>query len=150
MANLEVGAQAPAFTACDDNGRTVTKDSLKGQKVILYFYPKDKTPGCTLEAQNFQRHIGDFQKLGYAVYGISRDDSNSHQDFKAKEQLEFALLSDPQGQMCRDFGVLQTEDPSEKIARSTFVMDQQGVLTHIYHGVKPATHIQEILKDLQA
>lgn len=128
MANLEVGAPAPAFTALADDGQTVTKDSLKGQKVILYFYPKDKTPGCTLEAQNFQRHIGDFQKLGYAVYGISRDDSNSHQDFKAKEELAFTLLSDPQGQMCRDFGVLQTEDPGEKLPARPLLWISKGYL----------------------
>ena len=123
--------------------------ALRGEKVVLYFYPKDSTPGCTTEAQQFRDSFPQFQAAGCAIYGISRDSLKSHQNFKAKQELPFELLSDAEEKACALFGVIKMKNMYGKqvrgIERSTFVIDAAGVLRREWRGVKVAGHAQEVL-----
>lgn len=137
------------FSLPATGGQTFTLSACRGQPVILYFYPKDSTPGCTTEAQQFRDLHPEFQKLGAIVAGVSRDSIKSHENFKAKQELPFALLSDADEALCAQFAVIKMKSMYGKqvrgIERSTFVIDGEGVLRREWRGVKVPSHAQEVL-----
>ncbi|HXP97588.1 MAG TPA: thioredoxin-dependent thiol peroxidase [Telmatospirillum sp.] len=150
---IDVGSNAPDFTLPTDGGGTLTLSSLKGRKVIVYFYPKDNTPGCTTEACDFQAALPDFSGANAAILGISKDDPKSHDKFKAKFDLGFTLVSDIDGKVCEDFGVwVEKINYGKKymgIERSTFLIDENGVVRKIWRKVKVAGHAAQVLDDVK-
>ena len=148
--SLRVGDKAPDFTANDQDGNPVKLSSLKGKKVILYFYPKDMTPGCTTEACNLRDNYKLLIKQGYEVLGISTDSEKSHQKFIAKENLPFRLLADPDKKVHGLYGTwIEKSMYGRKYmgtARNTFVIDENGVLEEIIEKVDTKNHTDQILK----
>ena len=140
---------APDFTLPATGNPSFTLSSLQGQKVVLYFYPKDSTPGCTTEAMQFRDLHADFVKAGCVIAGVSRDSLRSHENFKAKQELPFDLLSDTEEKLCTQFSVIKDKKlygkPVRGIERSTFVIDRNGVLRREWRGVKAQGHAQEVL-----
>lgn len=140
---------APDFSLPATGGQAITLSALKGHKVVLYFYPKDSTPGCTTESQQFRDLHADFLAAGSLVFGISRDGLKSHDNFRAKQELPFDLISDPDETACTLFGVMKLKNMYGKqvrgIERSTFVIDAAGVLRREWRGVKVPGHAQEVL-----
>ncbi|GAA3951231.1 peroxiredoxin [Allohahella marinimesophila] len=124
--------------------------SLKGHPVVIYFYPKDNTPGCTTEAQDFAEHYEEFKSMQTKVYGVSRDGLRSHNNFKTKYDLPFELISDPDEKLCQHFGVIKLKKLYGKehmgIERSTFLFDPSGKLVKIWSGVKVKDHVAEVLE----
>lgn len=149
---LAIGEKAPDFTLPSDEGRNISLHDYEGQKVILYFYPKDNTSGCTLEAKAFRDHLEDFKKLGYAVLGVSRDSIKKHCNFRDKNELNFPLLSDEEEKVVNLYGVLKEKSMYGRkymgIERSTFIIDEKGNLVKEYRKVKAASHVNDLLKDL--
>ena len=149
---LAIGEKAPDFTLPSDEGRDISLHDYEGQKVILYFYPKDNTSGCTLEAKAFRDHLEDFKKLGYAVLGVSRDSIKKHCNFRDKNELKFPLLSDEEEKVVNLYGVLKEKSMYGRkymgIERSTFIIDEKGNLVKEYRKVKAASHVNDLLKDL--
>ena len=148
--HLTTGMEAPHFELPDADMETFVLTSQRGKKnVVLYFYPKDNTPGCTLEANEFSEFDDDLAKLDTIVIGISRDDCLSHASFRDKYGLSVLLLSDPEARVCKRYGVMyEKEAEGQKklsIKRSTFVIDKQGKLRHVMYGVQAHGHAQEIL-----
>lgn len=145
---------APDFSLPATGGQTVSLASLRGRKAVLYFYPKDNTPGCTNETADFRDHHAAFEAAGCAVFGISRDSLKSHENFKAKLGLPFELLSDGDEAACNAFGVIKMKNMYGKqvrgVERSTFVLDADGKLRREWRGVKVAGHAQEVLQFVQA
>lgn len=141
-------AKVPDFTALSTAGE-FKLSAHRGHPVVLYFYPKDNTPGCTTESQQFRDLYPDFQAAGAAVAGISRDSLKSHAGFQAKFELPFELLSDPEEKLCARFGVMKMKNMYGKqvrgIERSTFVIDAKGALAREWRGVKVPGHAQEVL-----
>ena len=152
MGKLETGKAAPSFTLPADSGNDISLSDYKGKKVILYFYPKDNTSGCTLEAQAFRNHLDAFLKNGYVVLGVSRDSIKKHCNFRDKNELNFPLLSDEDETVCNLYGVLKEKSMYGRkymgIERSTFVIDEEGRLVKEYRNVKAATHVDDLLEDL--
>ncbi len=145
MSKLQEGTSAPLFKAPDELGNTVQLSDFKGKKnVILYFYPKDDTPGCTLEACNFRDHLNQFQNAETQILGVSFDDATSHQAFKEKFHLNFPLLIDADKKIAQAYGVMGDQYPS----RDTIVIDKQGKIKKILRKVDPKTHSAELLKIL--
>ena len=147
---LTTGIEAPHFELPDADMQTFSLTSQQGKKnVVLYFYPKDDTPGCTLEANEFSELEEEFAKFDTIVIGISRDDCLSHASFRDKYGLSVLLLSDPDARVCRKYGVMyEKEVEGQKklsIKRSTFVIDRRGDLRHVIYGVQAHGHAQEIL-----
>ncbi|NMF88304.1 peroxiredoxin [Aromatoleum petrolei] len=142
-------ASAADFTLPATGGASITLSALRGRKLVLYFYPKDNTPGCTNETADFRDRHAAFQAAGCDVYGISRDSLKSHENFKAKLGLPFELISDPEEAACNAFGVIKMKNMYGKqvrgIERSTFVIDADGVVRREWRGVKVAGHAQEVL-----
>lgn len=153
MINLKTNQQAPSFELPDESGKIHRLNDYKGKWVLLYFYPKDDTPGCTLEAVNFKETIEKFQKSNVIVIGISVDTLESHKKFKEKYNLPFTLLSDPQKNVVKKYGVWGKKKfmgrEFEGILRTSFLIDPNGKIFKIYENVKPATHAQEVLEELQ-
>ena len=151
---LKVGDKAPDFTAPVDGGETLKLSSLKGKKVILYFYPKDNTPGCTTEAMQFRDKYKDFVKAGATVFGVSRDNMKSHDDFKLKLELPFELIADTEEKMCHMFGVVKNKIMYGKkvkgIERSTFLIGADGLLKEEWRGLKVPGHVDDVLKAVKA
>jgi thioredoxin-dependent peroxiredoxin len=151
--DLEVGDKAPEFSLPDQDGKTVTLKSFKGQQVVLYFYPKDDTPGCTKEACGFRDSLGTVKKFGGVVLGVSQDDGASHQRFIAKHGLPFPLLSDDDAHVSKTYGVYKEKNMYGKkywgIERSTFVIDPAGNLKAIFRRVKVDGHLDEVLAALR-
>lgn len=149
---ITVGEKAPDFTLPSDGGKNISLHDYLGQKVILYFYPKDNTSGCTLEAQAFRNHLEDFRKMGYAVLGVSRDSIKKHCNFRDKNELNFPLLSDEEEKVVNLYGVLKEKSMYGRkymgIERSTFIIDEKGILVKEYRKVKAASHVGDLLKDL--
>ncbi len=152
---VAVGKKIPAFELPVTGGGTIASKDLKGSPFVLYFYPKDDTPGCTLEGHDFRDQHGKFKRLGVRVLGVSRDSLASHDKFRAKHALPFDLISDPDEELCRRFGVIKEKNMYGKkimgIERSTFLVDAQGVLRNEWRKVKVAGHVAEVLaaaKDL--
>jgi len=146
---LEVGMQAPNFTLSDKEGRKVSLSDFSGKKVVLYFYAKDSTPGCTRQAQAFRDTYEEFVKAGAVVIGISKDSEKSHQRFAEKNELPFILLSDPELEAIKAYGVWQEKKMYGKttmgVVRTTFLIDEEGRIEKIFGKVKPDTNAREIL-----
>ena len=146
---LNIGDFAPDFTLADKNGNEVRLSDFRGKRVILYFYPKDNTPGCTRQACAFAAHFEEFKKRNIAVIGISRDSVASHEKFAAKYSLPFILLSDPERKAIEPYGVWQEKKLYGKVSfgivRTTFVIGEDGKITHVMPKVKPDTNAKEIL-----
>jgi peroxiredoxin Q/BCP len=149
-----LGQPVPDFRLPSTGDRTFQLSSMHGTKVVLYFYPKDNTPGCTAEGAEFRDRHGEFQRAGCAIYGVSRDSLKSHESFKAKMKFPFELLSDPEEAVCRQFGVMKLKNMYGKkvrgIERSTFVVDSKGVLAREWRGVKVPGHVEEVLNFVKA
>jgi peroxiredoxin Q/BCP len=147
-----IGNAAPDFTAPTDEG-TVTLSALRGRNVVLYFYPKDATPGCTLEARSFRDHHDAFTSRNAVVLGVSRDPVKKHRSFRAKECLPFPLVTD-EGGLCEAYGAWREKKLYGKaymgIARVTFLIDAQGVVRKVWDPVKPENHAAEVLAALDA
>jgi peroxiredoxin Q/BCP len=146
---LEIGDKAPDFTLLTETGETVKLSKLRGKKVVLYFYPKDSTPGCTKESCDFRDNFSAFQKQGAEVFGISKDSAKSHVKFKEKHQLPFPLLVDDEGEVCTAYGVLGKKSlfgiTYMGITRSTFLIDENGVIQDIWRKVKVSGHVEQVL-----
>jgi peroxiredoxin Q/BCP len=149
---LSKGDKAPDFTLLSDEGAEVTLSSLRGQKVVLYFYPKDDTPGCTIQACDFRDAAPAFEKLDAVVLGVSADSAESHAKFRQKFDLNFPLLVDEDHAVCEAYGVWKEKSMYGKkfmgIERSTFLIDEQGAVSEIWRRVKPKGHaemLQEVL-----
>ena len=146
---LQEGTIAPDFTLLTDGGGEVTLSDYRGKKVVLYFYPKDDTPGCTTEACNFRDDYSQIVAAGAAVLGVSPDSVKSHDKFKLKYQLPFALLSDPDHQVAEMYGAWGEKKMYGKsymgILRSTFIIDEQGKILKVFPKVVPKEHSQEVL-----
>ena len=146
---LTIGTQAPDFTLSDKDGNPVTLSSLRGRKVVLYFYPKDNTPGCTRQACGFASAYAEFEKRGITVIGISKDSVASHQKFADKYNLPFILLSDPDRVAIEAYGVWQEKKMAGKVGmgvvRTTFIIDENGLISAVMPKVKPDTNAADIL-----
>jgi thioredoxin-dependent peroxiredoxin len=154
MPQLEAGAQAPSFSLPDQDGKTVSLDDFKGSKVIVYFYPKDDTPGCTKEACQFNDNLHGFQRVGVPVLGISRDDTASHRAFREKYGLRFPLLSDVDHRVMDAYGAWGEKTSYGKtsvgVLRSTFLIDEQGRVQHAWYNVKADGHAEKVLAEATA
>lgn len=149
---LKVGRKLPAFKGLTADGPIAAKD-LKGENAIIYFYPKDDTPGCTIEACDFRDNLPKFKKLNAKVYGVSKDDMKSHDKFTTKYELPFTLISDEDGSICEKFGTWVEKSMYGRkymgIERATFLVDAEGVIQHIWRNVKAKGHAEEVLKTLK-
>ena len=149
---LEIGMKAPDFTLIDKDGKTVSLSDFLGKKVVLYFYPKDNTPGCTRQACAFAAAHEGFNAKNVVVIGVSRDSVSSHQKFAQKYNLPFLLLSDPELQVIQDYGVWQEKKLYGKISmgvvRTTFIIDEQGNIEKVMPKVKPDTNAADVLSYL--
>ena len=152
--SVAVGDKAPDFTMPTDGGGTVSLSALRGKPVVLYFYPKDDTSGCTAEACGFRDAFPDYGKIGAAVIGVSRDPVASHDKFKKKHQLPFILASDQSGEVTERYGVWVEKSMYGRkymgIDRSTFLIDKDGTVRNVWHKVKVPGHVAEVLKAVQA
>ena len=144
------GSAAPAFTLTNNNGDPTRLSDFHGKWVVLYFYPKDFTSGCTLEAHNFQADLKKYEQLNAVILGVSVDTAASHKDFCAKEGLSFKLLSDPDAKVSAEYGSIMEYEGNKLSARNTFLIDPEGKIAKVYMGVKPAAHSQEVLTELAA
>ena len=145
---VEEGKPAPDFELESDSGETVRLSDLRGKPVVLYFYPKDDTPGCTKQACGIRDAWGEFQRAGAEVFGISADSQASHERFKSKYELPFTLLADPEHKLGEPYGVSQEGKSSYE--RSTFVIDADGNVARIMRRVNPDRHADEVLQALAA
>lgn len=151
---LTAGEKAPEFELMDNEGNSHKLSDYQGQTIVVYFYPRDNTPGCTKEACSFRDAYADFRKEGVEVIGISPDSEQSHSKFIEKYELPFTLLSDPDNQVCEAFGVWGLKKMAgreyEGVYRTTFVIGPDGVIKHVFENVKPADHSQEVLAEVLA
>ena len=142
------------FSAAATSGQQVSLSALKGRQVVIYFYPKDSTPGCTTEGQGFRDQHADFQAANTVIFGVSRDGMKSHENFKCKQEFPFELISDKDEALCQLFDVIKLKKLYGKeylgIDRSTFLIDAQGVLRREWRGVKVPGHVDEVLAAAQA
>jgi len=152
VVELHVGEAAPDFSLADDRGEIVTLKGLRGKRVVLYFYPKDDTPGCTQESCDFRDRTAEFARKNAVIYGVSRDSVPSHARFKAKHGLNFPLLSDESGKALQAYGVWKEKSMYGRkymgIERSTFVIDVDGKISMIYPKVSVTGHVDAVLKAL--
>ncbi len=149
---LNIGDQAPDFTLpTDQENIDITLSDLRGKKVILYFYPKDNTPGCTQEACDFRDNMPAFEKQNTVVLGISKDNSKNHTKFKEKYELPFTLLVDANADVCEAYGVVDKKNMFGKtflgISRSTFLIDEKGIIRQIWRKVKVSGHVEQIIHE---
>jgi thioredoxin-dependent peroxiredoxin len=143
------GAQAPSFTLPSQEGAQVSLDQFKGKWVVLYFYPKDFTSGCTIEAHNFQRDIDKYTAKNAVIVGVSVDNVDSHKSFCTKEGLNFKLLADPDHAVVAKYGSVMEYSGMTIAARNTFLIDPTGVIRKVYLKVSPQGHSDEVLAELQ-
>jgi thioredoxin-dependent peroxiredoxin len=143
-----VGAAAPAFELTSNEGKEISLASLKGQWVVLYFYPKDFTSGCTIQARNFQRDLAKYEAAKAVIVGVSVDTADSHKEFCAKEGLSFKLLADIGGKVSEQYGSIMEYNGSKYSARNTFIIDPTGKVVKVYEKVKVAAHSEEVLAAL--
>lgn len=150
MSNLKVGDPAPQIAALDQNGNPVSLQALRGHKVILYFYPKDDTPGCTAEACNLRDNYLMLMEKGFRIIGVSADNEASHKKFSEKYVLPFALIPDKAKKIIQDYGVWGLKKrygrEYEGINRTTFVIDESGLISHIFTKVDTKNHAAQILE----
>ena len=142
------GANAPAFTLPSQDGTPTSLNQFHGKWVVLYFYPKDFTSGCTIEAHNFQRDLDKYQQKNAVILGVSVDPVDSHKGFCTKEGLNFKLLADTEHTVTTQYGSLSNYQGTIYAARNTFLIDPNGVVRKVYEKVKPATHSEDVLADL--
>ncbi len=146
---LTIGDKIPAFSVADQDGNIITNEQIIGKKTVLYFYPKDSTPGCTAEACNLRDNYQRFLEQGYQIYGVSKDSQKSHQNFITKNNLPFSLLSDPTTEMMQAFGAWGEKKMCGKTCtgtlRKTFIFDEQGILTQLIEKVDTKNHTEQIL-----
>ncbi len=151
---VEIGEAAPGFTAPTDGGGSLNLQSLRGKKVVLYFYPKDDTPGCTKEACGFRDRLPDFGALDARILGVSKDSAAKHDRFKAKYELPFSLVSDETGEICRAYGTWVEKSMYGRkymgIDRATFLIDETGLVRQVWRKVKVKGHVEEVLAAAQA
>jgi thioredoxin-dependent peroxiredoxin len=149
---LEAGTKAPGFNAETDDGKKISLDEFIGKWVVLYFYPKDDTPGCTKEACGFRDNFARITSVGAAVLGVSPDNTDSHAKFKSKFDLNFPLISDPDKAICNAYDVFGEKTMYGKkifgLIRSTFIIDPQGIIRHIYKNVKVEGHVDQVIAKL--
>jgi len=143
-----VGAAAPGFNLTTNEGKQVSLNDFKGKWVVLYFYPKDFTQGCTIEARNFQRDIAKYEAVNAVILGVSVDNEQSHKDFCAKEGLNFKLLADTDAKVSEQYGSVMEYQGAKLSARNTFIIDPQGKLVKVFEKVKVAAHSEEVLAAL--
>ena len=147
---LKEGTTAPAFKTTDANGETVSLKDLRGQKVVLYFYPKDDTPGCTKEACSFRDEFAKFKKRGITVLGVSPDNEKSHKKFETKYKLPFTLLADTDHAIAESYGVWGEKKFMGRtymgVLRTTFLIDEKGKIKKVFEKVKPEDHASEVLE----
>lgn len=150
MNTLKIGDKAPSINAIDQNSNNITLDQFKGKKIILYFYPKDMTPGCTIQSCNLRDNYGDLLNQGYIVLGCSADSPEKHQKFIKKYDLPFPLISDQSTKVSNDYGVWGPKKFMGKtyngISRTTFIIDENGIIEDIINKVKTNAHTEQILK----
>jgi peroxiredoxin Q/BCP len=154
MAKLAVGKKVPAFRAVATSDRQVSRETLLGSPFVLYFYPKDNTPGCTIEGRDFKDSFKKFNRLNVEILGVSRDSLSSHQKFKEKFVFPFDLISDAEEKLCRQFDVIREKNMYGRkvlgIERSTFLVDSQGVLRNEWRRVKVKGHVEAVLQAAKA
>ncbi len=154
MSSITIGKKIPSFKLSATSGKTISLGDLKGKNLVLYFYPKDSTPGCTTEGQEFRDHYDEFQQHNTEILGVSRDSLKSHENFKAKQSFPFELLSDSEETLCQLFDVIKEKNMYGKkvmgIERSTFLIDGKGILRAEWRKVKVAGHANEVLNALKA
>jgi peroxiredoxin Q/BCP len=152
MAELKIGDMAPAFELATQEGTTLSLEDLKGTKTVLYFYPKDNTSGCTLEAKSLRDGKAELVARGFRIVGVSPDSVRSHQGFCSKHELNFTLLADVEKTMCEAYGVWVEKSMYGRkymgVARTTFLLDEECRITHIFNKVKTAEHYQQIVNEL--
>ncbi len=152
-ATVGVGDKAPDFDMPTDGGGRISLSELKGRKIVLYFYPRDDTPGCTTEACGFRDAMPDFSKVNASIIGVSKDTVAKHDKFKAKYDLPFTLATDEDGSVCEAYGVWQLKKfmgrESMGIVRSTFLIDEDGVIQAVWRKVKVKDHVDEVLAAAQ-
>lgn len=150
---VAVGSEAPHFELPGNGGQTISSKDFAGKKVVLYFYPKDNTPGCTTEAQGFRDHIKAFEAANTVILGVSRDSVKSHDNFVTKQELPFALVSDADETLCKAFDVIKEKNMYGKkvigIQRSTFVMDGDWNLIQEWRNVRVKGHVEKVLAFVQ-
>ena len=151
---LEKQQDAPMFRVLNQNNQLISLTDYTGEKnIVLYFYPKDDTPGCTIEANQFTQLADEFSKLDTVVIGVSKDSCQSHTDFINKFDLKVELLADTNGELCENYGVWREREKegvkSMAIFRSTFIIDKQGVIADVIYGVTPEGHAQEVLEKIK-
>lgn len=154
MSKVQIGKKVPDFTLPATGDQEISLSELKGKKVVLYFYPKDNTPGCTTEGQDFREHIRKFRARNTVVLGVSRDSIKSHENFKEKQCFPFELLSDADEKLCKQFDVLKEKNMYGKkvmgVERSTFLIDEEGVLRQEWRKVKVDGHVEEVLEAVKS
>jgi peroxiredoxin Q/BCP len=154
MPSLKVGTVAPPFNLPTGGGKLLSLKDLRGKKVVLYFYPKDNTPGCTREACSFQEHIKSIERKGAVVVGVSPDSPDSHSRFAEKFNLSFPLISDTENELARKYGVWKQKNFLGKkymgVERTTFIIDEKGVISHIFPRVQVDGHTEEIMAVLDS
>ncbi len=154
MAQVTLDQPVPEFTCAATGDQQVSLSSLQGKNVVIYFYPKDSTPGCTTEGQNFRDLYSEFQQANTEIFGVSRDSLKSHQKFKEKQEFPFELLSDEDETLCNLFDVIHEKNMYGRkvmgIVRSTFIIDAQGVLRHELRKIKVKGHAEEVLELVKA
>lgn len=152
--SLHIGDKAPTFRLPTDlENKEVSLDELRGKKIVLYFYPKDNTPGCTKEACDFRDHFSLFKACGTEIFGISKDSVKKHAQFKATYQLPFTLLVDANGDTCEAYGVINKKSMFGKtflgIQRSTFLINEQGIIQAIWRKVHVPGHVEQVLNEIK-
>ena len=145
-----VGTVAPEFSLTTNEGKQASLKDFRGKWVVLYFYPKDLTPGCTLQAHNFQRDLAKYEALNAVILGVSVDPTDSHKEFCAKEGLTFKLLSDTDGKVSDAYGSVMEYNGMKLSARNTFIIDPKGKIAQVFLKVKPAANSEEVLAALAA
>lgn len=153
MTNLNIGDKAPNFTGTIEDGSAISGESLKGQKYILFFYPKDDSPGCTREACNLRDNYKWFEKNGFAIYGVSPDTEKKHQKFIDKYEFQYSLISDPDKEIIKAFGIWGPKKfmgrEFDGVHRTTFVMDEEGKILEIIKKVKTKEHAEQLKEVLK-
>lgn len=154
MSTVQIDKKVDDFTLPATGDQEIRLSDLKGRNVVIYFYPKDSTPGCTTEGQDFRDHHADFEALDTVILGVSRDGLKSHENFKAKQAFPFELLSDKDEALCQQFDVIKLKKLYGKeylgVDRSTFLIDKNGVLRQEWRGVKVKGHVAEVLEAVKA
>jgi len=153
MPSINIGSPVPDFAVASTGDKTIKLSDYRSHYVILYFYPKDNTPGCTQEGRDFRDNLETFTRLNAVILGVSRDSVRVHEGFKCKQAFPFDLLADPDEQLCRLFDVIKMKNMYGKqvmgIERSTFLIDPEGILVREWRKVKVKTHIEEVLQALE-